>query len=323
MMRRLSNFFRQRNPAPQASNGVVCRPVQRQEIESALRLILADDKGLAGDEAVLDFLQFAVQRKIDVNLTWIAEAGGRIVWALLPITSPGRTMLLFTPNRVFDDTPEDAARQLAAHVCAHWHWQEDMQLAQFLLDPQDSDVRDLYVSCGFEVLAELIYLQRTVQNPPPPELPNGFELLTYSPETHDLFARTIQTSYEGSLDCPALNGKRTMEDVIAGHKATGVFDPSLWRILAESGQPRGVLILSPSAYNDAVELVYLGLVPEARHRGLSDTLMRLALDSVVAQRRRDLSLAVDSRNVPALRLYYRHGLSRIGSRTAMVKDLRT
>jgi ribosomal protein S18 acetylase RimI-like enzyme len=43
---------------------------------------------------------------------------------------------------------------------------------------------------------------------------------------------------------------------------------------------------------------------------------------VVAQRRSDLSLAVDSRNVPALRLYYRHGLRRIGSRTAMVKDLR-
>src|SRR5205823_14810088 len=46
---------------------ILCRRVQRAEIEPALRLILGTETGLASDEQVLDFLAFAIERKIDVN----------------------------------------------------------------------------------------------------------------------------------------------------------------------------------------------------------------------------------------------------------------
>ena len=38
--------------------------------------------------------------------------------------------------------------------------------------------------------------------------------------------------------------------------------------------------------------------------------------------RATLALAVDAHNVPALRLYHRHGLRRIGSKLALMRDLR-
>jgi ribosomal protein S18 acetylase RimI-like enzyme len=320
-MPRLSNFFRSRDPV--ISTDLIYRPVERQEIESALRLILVTDEGLASDQAVLDFLSFAMQRKIDLNEIWIAQMGNRIAWALLPISSPGRTMLLFTPNRLPQATPVDAVRNLTERVCEHWR-QREMHLAQFLLDPAEREIQNLYLNCGFQTLAELIYLSRIVRgNGLPVALPRGFELTTYSRATHPAFADAIQQSYEGSLDCPALNGKRNIDDVIAGHKAAGAFEPSLWYMLSENGQARGVLILSPSNYTDAIELVYLGLVPAARKRGLGDVLMRLALESVTLQQRGELSLAVDSKNHPAMQLYFRHGLKRVGSRVAMVRDLRT
>jgi ribosomal protein S18 acetylase RimI-like enzyme len=318
-MPRLSNLFRSQNVP--VGHSCTCRPAAKEEIDSALRLILANDQGPAGDEPVLDFLSFALQRKIDLNQIWIAEVERRIVWALLPITSPGRTMLLITPARIQTENSIDAARMLVEQMCAHWR-QNEMHLAQFLLDPQDSAICDLYSSCGFEILAELLYLQKFVANAVDPDLPAGFELLNYSDQTHGLFAETILRSYEASLDCPALNGRRNVEDIIAGHKSAGIFDPNLWYLLRESGQPRGVLILSPSPHNESVELVYLGLTPQGRHRGLSDALMRVAMGSVARLQRSDLSLAVDSRNIPALRLYYRHGMQRIGSRIAMVRDLR-
>jgi len=321
-MPRLSNLFRPQH-ADGSGKGIdcKCRPVIKEEIDWALRLILANDQGLAGDEAVLDFLAFALQRKIDLNLIWIAEVEQRIAWALLPITSPGRTMLLITPARIRAESAPAAARMLVDQLCDHWR-QHEMHLAQLLLDPQDSVICDLYAGMGFEVLAELLYLQKPVANGPDADLPAGFELSTYNDQTHGLFAQTILRTYESSLDCPALNGRRNVEDIIAGHKSAGVFDPSLWHLITEGGEPRGVLILSPSPHNESVELVYLGLVPEARHRGLSDALMRLAMASVARLQRSDLSLAVDSRNIPALRLYYRHGMHRIGSRIAMVRDLR-
>ena len=108
---------------------------------------------------------------------------------------------------------------------------------------------------------------------------------------------------------------------MAGHKGTGEFDPSLWFVLMENHEPLGVLLLGPAVHADALELEYLGLTPAARGRGLGNLLMNLALLSVVRQNRAELTLAVDSRNVPAMRLYFRHGLRRIGSRTALVRQL--
>src|SRR6185369_11999011 len=121
---------------------------------------------------------------------------------------------------------------------------------------------------------------------------------SYSPQNHAAFAAAILRSYEGSLDCPALNGKRSIEDVIEGHKSTGIFDPALWHLATEHGEPRGVLILSPALHTESMELVYLGLSPEARHRGLADAFMRLAVKSTAQNQRKELSLAVDSRNAP-------------------------
>src|SRR5207302_922390 len=119
-----------------------------------------------------------------------------------------------------------------------------------------------------------------------------------------LFARAIADSYQSSLDCPDLNGVRDIKDVIAGHKASGEFDPAGWFVLLEAGEPRGALLLSHVPRTDAAELVYIGLVPSARGSGLGDLLMRQALWAVAAMRLARLTLAVDSRNDPALKLYY-------------------
>jgi ribosomal protein S18 acetylase RimI-like enzyme len=312
-----------------AADHVLILPVQRHQIEPALRLMLADENGLAGDEAVLDFLGFAVQRDIDVNQMWVAvedDERGRIDWAILPIVSPGRTMLLFTPTRLPPDSGgidvQHVARRLTNEVCEHWR-ARGVHLAQLLFDPRHDHIRDLYGACGFEALAELIYLHRTVRHAPDvAPLPDGYTLQNYTAASHAAFAQAIVDSYEGSLDCPALNGRRDVQDVIAGHKATGAFDPSLWYLLSEDEQPRGVLVLSPTHTGNSLELVYLGLTPAARGRQLGDALMRRALADVVRAGRAELTLAVDAVNAPALRLYYRHGLKRIGSRIALMRDLR-
>jgi GNAT superfamily N-acetyltransferase len=120
-----------------------------------------------------------------------------------------------------------------------------------------------------------------------------------------------------------------MDDVMAGHKASGDFVPSLWRLLCQPGatpearpQPLGVLLLARIPQASAVELVYLGLVSSARGRKLGDLLVKQALAGVIEQGMSRLTLAVDARNAPALKLYYRNGLSRAGMKIAMMRDLR-
>ena len=326
-MGRLSNFLRRADaPPPPAPAPLVCRPAGREQIHPALRLILGRRGRPADEGAVVDFLQFTVHRGIDVNGVWVADRAGRVVWAVLPVLSPGRTMLLLAPagGAANDRHGADAAAagELVEAVCAHFA-ARGVALAQVLLEPADDAARQLYLRRSFRQMAELLYLQVDVRRTfPAPTLPAGFDWLTYSAEAHPTFAATIVESYRESLDCPALNGLRHIEDVMAGHKSSGEFDPSWWFVLRGGGEPRAVLLLSRTPQPGTAELVYLGLVPVARGRGLGDVTMRQALHVIASHGPGTLALAVDSANAPALRLYQRHGMRRIGSKLALMRQLR-
>jgi ribosomal protein S18 acetylase RimI-like enzyme len=316
-MSALSNLFRPRDAKPP-----VFRPVVRAEIEASIRLIVGGNQRQANDEQVLDFLSFALGRGIDVNQAWVADCDGRVEFALLPVVSPGRTMLLFSPARPPRRMSRQIIRGLSDAVNQHYALR-GVHLSQILIDPRERPTIDAFLFAGYSVLAELVYLQTKIENCEQlPALPPGWSIVLYSSENHAIFAQTIAQSYQGSLDCPELNGMRSVEDVIAGHKAAGDFDPRLWFSVVENGQPLGVLLLNRSAGNPSVELVYIGTIPAARGRGVGDFLLRYARAVASLENRQYLSLAVDLRNTPALRLYYRHQLMRVGSRLALLRDLR-
>src|SRR5687768_1605034 len=151
-----------------------------------------------------------------------------------------------------------AAADLVDAVCDHFG-ARNVQLAQVLLDPADAPARMLYEACGFGRVAELIYLQVVPRRKaPPPVLPPGMRWVAYGPEAHALYGRAIAQTYQHSLDCPRLNGLRDIEDVMAGHKASGEFDPALWALLCEGDTALGALLLARSVPADTLELVYLG-----------------------------------------------------------------
>jgi mycothiol synthase len=313
----LSNFVKQSNAGPVASM-TEYRVARPEEVHDGLALVLGAD-GPGTDAQVQEFIEFATLRGIDLSNLWLAGGGGRLAWALLPVVSPGKTMLLLTPPSLPDGLDVGPLIQL---VC-DWFAARGGHLGQALLNPEHSGVRDIFVQHQFKEIATLQYLQGTTRRTAqPPQLPDGFRWETYSQATHPLFARAISQSYRGSLDCPALNGLRDIEDIIAGHQASGLFDPQYWFVLLEADEPCAVLLLTRVPRNDLAELVYLGLVPAARRRGIGDLMMRQAIWAIRQMGLQRLTLAVDSQNAPALKLYYRHGLQHAGCKKAMLRDLR-
>jgi ribosomal protein S18 acetylase RimI-like enzyme len=294
-------------------------------------MLLAHPGRTADDEMVHDFIAQAQPPRIDLARLRVAERRGRVLWAALPLLSPGRTALLLSAPVPTTASDLSAAGGLIELVCQELT-DQGIHLTQALLDPGDSRARRLFESHQFRSLAELLYLSAPAprKRQPPPALPEGFQWVGYEPgPVHELFKQTIARTYENSLDCPALNGLRDMEDVVAGHRASGEFDPKLWRLLCQppidaGGRPEpiAVLLLAKVPQAGSVELVYLGLVPEARGRRLGDLLVRHALAAVAAAGLGRLTLAVDSRNVPALKVYYRNGLAKVGSKVATLRDLR-
>lgn len=316
----LSNFFRRGN-VPPGDGPVTYRPVVKDEIEPALRLVLSSVGAPASDEQVLDFLSYSLDRGLDVNNLWVAVRGEQVLWALLPVPSPGKTMLIMTPPRVPARTPPAVVAALAGEVCEHWS-RRGIQLAQMLIDPADQPVVHLYRDAGFTELAELLYLQRQVRSGVvAPAIVEGFSIECYSPANYDDFKSVVTRSYEGSHDCPVLNHKRDIEDVIAGHRASGEHDPALWFLVRRKSIASAVLLLTRGTQANLIELVYLGVAPEVRGTGIADWLVKLAIACTSQDGKSHFSLAVDARNVPALKLYYRNGLSRVGSRVAMIREL--
>lgn len=141
-----------------------------------------------------------------------------------------------------------------------------------------------------------------------------------------------ERTFVGTCDCPRLNQFRSSSEIVDGYRLAPTFDPALWRMVIVDGQPAGCLLLTAhrateasatesnaevtkdaladgAGGNDfgAIEISYMGLVPEVRGRGLG----RLILDEAVrisARRRAPrMVLAVDRENSPAITLYQRHG----------------
>lgn len=128
--------------------------------------------------------------------------------------------------------------------------------------------------------------------------------------TEEEFRAVLQATYEGSLDMPELDGARGLDDILEGHRAAGLFLPERWQLGRIPGEPdaAAVLLMAEVPARDAWEVIYLGLTPAARGRGLGRAVLRHALDLARAHTPR-LELAVDLRNAPAVRLYRATGFT--------------
>jgi mycothiol synthase len=305
---------------PDGGDAIVCRLARPVELHAAVGMILGSPIRPAPAGQVAEFINSAVSRRIDVQGIWVAENGGKVVWAVLPIVNPGKTLLLLTSSEIAPTNV--AAARLVKEICSYFA-NQGFQLSQVLLESQHHLSRRFFANMGYKEIAELIYLQGNVpRNAAAPPLPEHMRWLQYSPETHGVFADAIMQTYRDSLDCPELSGLREIDDVIAGHQATGEFDPAGWQLLLQNDRPLGVFLLSRIPQSDAMELVYLGLSPEARGKGFGLFLMRQVFFLILGSQRRRLSLAVDSKNEPALKLYYRFGMQQVATRWAMICSLR-
>jgi ribosomal protein S18 acetylase RimI-like enzyme len=155
------------------------------------------------------------------------------------------------------------------------------------------------------------------------QLPADTTLETYDQTSAAVFRETLLRSYEHTQDCPELNGARTAEEVIAGHKAQGEFDPRRWWLASLAQRPAGVLLVTKVFDEPAWDLSYVGVAPEARRRGLGRALTQLALRQARAAGATQLTLAVDVRNTAARNLYADLGFYATETRAVFLTLLRS
>jgi ribosomal protein S18 acetylase RimI-like enzyme len=204
-----------------------------------------------------------------------------------------------------------------------------LKMIQSLTNPEQVELCAALTEGGMSLLAELAYLRRELPRFAQLDLPNwpkGVEVVSVAElnkrqgenKTNELVMAGMDASYEGTLDCPELRDIRSLDETYESHRSVGSYDPSLWFVAFVDGAAQGCLLLNRYPEHDSIELVYLGLGRKARGRGLGKGLLMLAAHEVRRRNWRSLACAVDTRNVPAMKLYRAMRFGEFARRRAFV-----
>jgi len=296
--------------------------VGRKGRSDALRFLLA---GAAADEladtqvAVLE--QMLGQRRQRGGALWLARRGPRTVAAAMVVALAGRIgMLLHCPpgtKGVDKEALIDLIRRLTADRLAAGR----LHFVQRLVAPQATAEADVLAAAGYEQVAELVYMRLDLAAAAAQSEPDGqpLRMCTVRRAGRRRMQRVIAATYVGSLDCPRIAAARPMRDVLAAHRATGTYRPAWWWVAQSGGQDVGCVLVNDSHLFGVAEVVYAGVTPAHRGRGLMRRMLLYAARQLRAAGREALTLAVASRNVYALRVYERMGFARTDRRRLYVR----
>jgi GNAT superfamily N-acetyltransferase len=272
-------------------------PLQRGDWEAALELALARLDADRRAAQVAQGLRLLAGGTIDPGAVRVARAnGGAIIGVQVCVPLAGASCLFWLPSAT--DDVADALVQACLQECQT----RGVKIAQAFIAPAELALAGPLLRQGFRHITSVHQLRHELRAVPSP-IPSPLRLTSLPYVDRADFARALQRTYHGTLDCPELNGQRTIEEIIAGHQAEGRFNPARWWLAYEGDEPIGVLMLMEMIDGTTWDLSYVGIVPEKRRHGHGRTLVQHALRYAHEQSAARLIVAADARNVPAQRLY--------------------
>lgn len=214
---------------------------------------------------------------------------------------------------------------------------DEVELTQAVTFPAEFDVefdawrRRCFEIAGFRPIAVLKQCALDFSKAPSERVTsNQFQSktiipLTFVPWRKELdaeFVRVVDQTYDGTLDVPELNGVRSTYATLEGYGRTGLRGESFrdWWLIGRGKEFVGCLLVCRHSPKLA-ELLYLGIVPGERGKGLSCAVMTFLLDWCRVHGVGRILLAADARNEPALKLYERFGFEEIGTAEAWFASL--
>jgi GNAT superfamily N-acetyltransferase len=278
-------------------------PARPEEQAAALELAFQQMPSADRDVRVANALRLVRQGELTAEGILVARGREGLLGAMVCHPAPGASGLVWPPQAATARRKE-VEDALLRHACG-WLREKGAKLAQALLLPREAGLAEPLERNGFKRITSLWYLRHDLDGSG--ETPEAPDPLTYSPYNQDgvpaVFQETLLRTYEQTLDCPEVNGVRSLEEILAGHKAQGNYDPGRWWLALERDRPIGVLLLTELPEKEGWDVSYVGVVPEARGHGHGRALVRKALQAARAAGAAQLMLSVDARNERAWKLY--------------------
>lgn len=221
---------------------------------------------------------------------------------------PGETACLWIP-------PDQGDAEIALlRGAAAFVDERQIPLAQLVVSAEDGYSSEACQTAGFPKFAKLVYLYvelttdaRRRELSSLPASPPVLRFVSNAGREPARLRRAVEQTYVGTLDCPALDGVRPLDQVLEGYRSQGRHWPEHWYLVQAEGQDVGALILAEHPGLGNWELIYMGLAAPVRGRGWGESVVRFAIDVATQQGAERLVCAVDAANEPALNVYRRLG----------------
>ena len=194
--------------------------------------------------------------------------------------------------------------------------------AQALIRPLDRYAGAACAAAGYEFLTQLVYLRLPVGGGRAGDV-EALDWKTVDQTGEELLKRVIAETYVDSRDCPGLLGLRSMEEVLAGHRGSGIYTPAGWLLPHKGDECVGCILINDSGdRGDDVDVVYLGVRPPWRRRGYARAMVARAVAYAESRWKSSVTLAVDAANTPAVNLYRAEGFTETARRDVWAKRRR-
>ncbi|MCI0681881.1 MAG: GNAT family N-acetyltransferase [Gemmataceae bacterium] len=285
---------------------------------------------------IANALTLLAEGEIDPAGIFVARSDTGLAGVQVCIPLRGASGLVWLPQLDPACPDRDIANRLVATALG-WLRHGGAKLAQAMLPPSDLQYAGALIQCGFRHVTQLVYLRHDLEQVPPVPSAPALRLEPFAPANAAVFARTLERTYDDTLDCPELNGVRTTDEILDGHRGQGAWHPETWWLVhvddgpgahapgshapgadAAGAAPAGVVLLSEFPEGYGWDLSYFGVVPEHRRRGLGRAMLVRTMHVVRDAYGLPLHLAVDRRNAPARRMYEGLGFHTTGVREVLL-----
>lgn len=264
---------------------------------------------------------FAKGGALDPENLWIAVQDDSLCGVLLQIPQPGRVAFVWPPVIAASQT-ETSATNIADALLQSASRHADasgIQFSQVLLAEGESVPPPSLCRNGYGLIATLLVVERALHGGTLIPIDMALREETYAECHEERLAKLVQSTFEGTQDCPAVARWRTGMDALERHRAAAPEHLRHWSFLRSKGRDVAVLLLVENETDSIVEIDYFGVIPEARGQGYGRQAIEWGLKFAQERGAASLRAFVDSNNHYAYKVYAECGFAVTSRRTVLVR----
>ena len=298
---------------PAVSGPHEIEPVSQATLRPALELLYHQLPAEERQLAIGHFQEQLAQGKVSGEFFLVARSGPRIDAVVLAVPHQQGTAFVFPPM-IAGPTAAALTVPLLKNLTERLA-PAGFSLGQCVRDVGDRRVGRWLIEAGFREQGRMIVLEHSLAEIPTETAPLKWS--RWQPSDRARFVRTMEQTLVGTLDCPELTGFRTGDELLESHATSGDTGPEMWRLYSaeNSGRVEDIALLLTTLHTSekTLEVLYMGVVPGKRGRGIGQTLMNDALRQAGDAGAVRVRLHVSEANLYAMKTYAAAGFLEVGS----------